>query len=177
VNLALRTPATVKGSSEELVRVGARLKGQEAAAAPVALIDGDHRAGIAALRALQELAEIGAGERLRQGGAGAGTGGAGVELLERGCQPCKARRGPRLELVGFRGQEQPGRFFERGRRLIRKRCAIHAVQLGRDVRLGQAVVRAVLHAVGEDLLIAFGGVEELRPAAGAEPVPHVVERR
>ena len=57
---------------------------------------------------------------------------------------------------GFGGQEQARRFLERGRGRIRKRRAIHAVQLGRDVRLGQAVIGAVLDAIGEDLLVAFG---------------------
>jgi hypothetical protein len=144
---------------EKLVRVGARLNRQDAAAAPVALIDGAHRAGIAALRALQQRAEIGAGEGVGQGRAGAGPGGAGVELLERGRQRGKARRGSRLELVWFRGQKQPRRLFERGRGRARKRRAIDAVELGRDVRLGQPVVRAVSDPIGEDLLVVSGALK------------------
>ena len=84
---------------QELVALTLGPNGQDAAA-PVALIHRDHRPGVAGLEALEDLAEIGAGQRLGRRAAGARPRNAGVEVIKFGRQGFEARRRHRLELCG-----------------------------------------------------------------------------
>ena len=129
---------------QELVGFAVRPDRQDAAATPVALIDRDDRPGVAGLDALEDLADIGAGERLA--GRGRQVPGPATPALKSSStvgERFEARRRGRLESASGSAARNRTVASSNARDRVGKRSAVDAVELGRDVASGQTVVRAV----------------------------------